>query len=51
MDWINAKDFPQEMTSNIQNLDAALSEIEGVVNELTSIPLTDAHSCVSWNCF
>ncbi len=48
MEWIGAEDFPQEMASNVQNLDAALSEIEAVVNELTSLPLTEAHSTVSF---
>lgn len=48
MEWINAKDFPQELTSNVQNLDSAISEIENVVNMLTSMPLNEAHSAVSY---
>ena len=47
MEWVGAKDFPQEMTDCVQNLDSALNEMEAVVNQLTSVPLTDAHSNVS----
>lgn len=48
MEWIKHKDFPEEMTANTQNLDSALSEMEAVVNALTSVPLTEVHSCVSF---
>ncbi|XP_046635392.1 nuclear nucleic acid-binding protein C1D-like isoform X2 [Daphnia pulicaria] len=46
MEWIKHKDFPEEMTANTQNLDSALSEMEAVVNALTSVPLTEVHSCL-----
>lgn len=48
MEWIKDKDFPEEMTANTQNLDLALSEMEAVVNALTSVPLTEVHSYVSF---
>ena len=48
MEWIKSKDFPEEMTTNIQNFDSALCEIEAVVNELTSVPLNEVHSSVSF---
>ena len=48
MEWIKNKDFPEEMMVNTQNLDSALSEMEAVVNELTSVPLAEVHSCVSF---
>ncbi|XP_057373425.1 nuclear nucleic acid-binding protein C1D-like [Daphnia carinata] len=46
MEWIKNKDFPQEMAENAQNLDSALSEMETVVNQLISMPLNEAHSCM-----
>lgn len=46
MEWVTNKDFPQEMTANAQNLDSALSEMEAVVNQLISMPLSEAHSCM-----
>lgn len=49
MEWVKSNDFPQEMAANAQNLDSALSEMETVVNLMTSMPLTEAHSCVSYN--
>lgn len=49
MEWVTNKDFPQEMTANAQTLDSALSEMEAVVNQLISMPLSEAHSCVSCN--
>ncbi|KAI9565495.1 hypothetical protein GHT06_009287 [Daphnia sinensis] len=46
MEWITSKDFPQELAANAQNLDSALSEMEAVVNQLISMPLSEAHSCM-----
>lgn len=46
MECVADHGFPKELTGNVQNLDAALSEIEKVINQLTSVPLHEAHSKV-----
>ncbi len=46
MEWLNAKDFPDVMTNTVRNMDMALSEMENVVSEFTSIPLSEAQSTV-----
>lgn len=46
MEWLNAKDFPDVMTNTVRNMDLALSEMEKVVSEFTSTPLSEAQSTV-----
>lgn len=46
MEWITAPDFPHEVGDTVKNLDLAVSEIEKVVETLTSIPLSEAQATV-----
>ena len=49
MEWTTAEGFPQEMSSNVQHLDIALTEMESVVDRLVSVPLSEAHLNVRRN--
>lgn len=51
MEWISAPDFPQEMGEAVKNLDSAISEIEKVVETLTSIPLNESQATVNFLMF
>lgn len=44
--FVENKDFPEELKDIVKNIDLALSEIEQLVEKFTSTPLLDAQTQV-----